>query len=124
MKYVYVAGPYTGPTHDHKSYFAIDRHIMQAAEAARDLAVAGIGFFCPHTHSAHFEVVAPEVPPSFWYELDIYFMGFCDAILMLPGWQESTGSCKERQIMMGAGKPVFYDIVEAVDWAREEVSVG
>jgi hypothetical protein len=25
---------------------------------------------------------------------------------------------------MGAGKPVFYDILEAVDWAREEVSVG
>ena len=117
LKYVYIAGPYTGLHYDHRSYFEIDRNIMRALEAAAALARAGIGFFCPHGHSAHFEVVTPEVGPAFWYELDIHFMKACDALLLLPNWEASKGSVKEKQLMEEWGKPIFYTLDEAIEWA-------
>ncbi len=112
MKYIYIAGPYTGRTHDYQSYFEIHRHITDALEAARELAELGYGFFCPHAHSAHFEVIAPSVKPAYWYELDNHFLEACDAILMLPGWADSTGAVAEGKLARTKGIPVFYSIDE------------
>lgn len=117
LKYVYIAGPYRGKTHDFRSYFEINRNIVQAEEAFAALAQAGIGAFCPHTHSAHFEIKAPDAPPEYWYELDVHFLDACDAILMLDRWEESTGSKKEREYMLLRNKPVLYSVDEALDWA-------
>lgn len=119
MKYVYIAGPYSGKHHDYRSYFEIDAHIRQAQQAAAELARAGVGFFCPHGHSAHFEVITPEVLPSYWYELDEYFLSACDAILMLPGWERSQGSRGERDLSKVVGRPIFYEIDDAIEWATE-----
>lgn len=124
MKYVYVAGPYTGKTHNWQSYYEIDRNIRVAEEMAARLADLGIGFFCPHKHSEHFEVIVPDVGPDFWYELDIHFMKSCDAILMLPNWENSKGSLKEKRIMEELGRPVFYELNDdLVEWADEKVYV-
>jgi len=121
MKFVYIAGPYMGTakTHDHHSYSEIDRNIAQARDALATLARAGVGAFCPHTHSAHFEVITPEVPPAYWYELDIHFLEACDAILMLPRWNESKGAILEKGIAEELGLPVLYDLEEAIQWASE-----
>lgn len=119
MKYIYIAGPYTGLHHDYRSFFEIDRNIMRATEAAAILAREGVGFFNPHGHSAHFETIVPEATKDYWYELDIHFMGACDAILMLPNWQNSKGSLEEKRVMEEWGKPVFYDLDDAVAWAKE-----
>lgn len=125
MKFVYIAGPYMGTAlhHDHRSYSEIDRNIAQARDALASLAQAGVGAFCPHTHSAHFESIVPDVPPSYWYELDIYFLQHCDAILMLPRWEESTGARKEKGIAEAMLMPVFYTLEEAIEWASETSSL-
>jgi hypothetical protein len=131
LKYVYIAGPYRGKTHDYRSYFEIQGNIRQAEEAFAALAQAGIGAFCPHTHSAHFEIKAPDATPEYWYELDMKFLAHCDAILMLPGWEKSKGSLAERRWAINRGKadshypwkfqpdpmPVFYSVEEAIEWA-------
>ena len=118
MRYIYIAGPYTGPTHDHRSFYQIERHILQAAETAKFLCENGIGFFCPHLHSAHFEVIAPDVKPEYWYELDLHLMQACDALYLLPGWENSKGSLRELEIMQEWGRPIFDDLLEVVTWAR------
>ncbi len=107
--YVYIAGPYMGThTHDHHSYFAISQNIANAHEASLQLARAGYGFFCPHTHSAHNEVIAPDLPPTYWYELDMHFLRACDVMLVLPG--ESRGVKQEIALAEQLGIPVFYDM--------------
>jgi len=112
MRFVYIAGKYTGTTHDWRSYFEIEQNINAALAVARELAELGYGFFCPHQHSAHFEVIAPNVQPAYWYELDNHFLESCDAVLMLPGWEQSKGATAERNLALEQGIPVFYTVGE------------
>lgn len=126
MKYIYIAGPYMGPArhHDWRDYSIIDRNIAQARDAFVALAQAGIGAFCPHLHSAHFEVIAPDVGPAYWYELDFRFLRACDALYLLPGWQESTGSLAEKAMAeFELHIPVFEDIDQAIAWAQGQQPV-
>lgn len=122
LRVVYIAGPYTGKHHDHRSFFEIDRNIMWATEAAAELAKRRIPFFCPHSHSAHFEVITPDVPSDYWYKLDLFFLEACHAILMLPGWDHSTGARQEKKLAEEWGFRVFYhpiDLHELEAWAHE-----
>ena len=102
LKTLFLAGPYMGETHDHRSYCQIDHHINVAREAAAWCANNGIFYFCPHLHSAHFEVITPDVSVQFWYALDLRFLSLCDGMLLLPGWAASYGARRERQAMWQA----------------------
>ena len=112
MKIVYIAGPYMGATHDYRSYFEIERNITVAAEAAATLVTHGYGFFCPHLHSAHFEVIVPRAPVEFWRELDCAFLEVCDAMLMVGEWRESKGACHEKRVAEMRGLPVFESLLD------------
>lgn len=122
--YVYVAGPYTGThTHDHRSYFRIHENIMKAKEAGLALASLGYGFFCPHAHSAHNEIIVPHLPVEYWYELDLHFQKACNALLVLPG--ESSGVQGEINLAYSIGQPVFFsmlDLINAIPPFEEEES--
>ena len=106
MKLIYIAGPYMGTrTHDHHAYFAIHANIAKAHEASLTLARLGYGFFAPHVHSAHNEVIAPDIPASYWYALDLHFLPICAAMFVLPG--ESAGVRKEIAAAQALGLPVY-----------------
>jgi len=98
-------------THDHYGYFAIHANIAAAHMAALAVARLGYGFFCPHTHSAHNEVIAPDLAADYWYELDLHFLRVCHAMLVLPG--TSRGVEKERAQAQAWGIPV-YESLEAL----------
>ena len=112
MKILYIAGPYMGPTYRH-----IEANIMDARLAAIELAEAGIGFFCPHLNSAHFEQWTPDVPESFWKTLDMQMLKHCDAILMLPRWDKSSGARAEKVEAERLGLPVFYTVPTSERWS-------
>ncbi len=112
--YVFISGPYTGEyTHDAASYFKIEMNITRAHEVSAALARLGYGFFCPHTHSAHNEVIMPEVLPEYWYELDCHFLRACDALLVLPGY--SKGVEKEMELARSLGMPVFHNLLDLIE---------
>jgi nucleoside 2-deoxyribosyltransferase len=118
VKFIYIAGAYRGVTHDYRSYFEIEENINVAKQAAAQLADAGVGFFCPHTHCEHFEVVTPDVSPEFWYELDLRFLEACDAIYLLPSWARSKGAQREKRVAEELRKPVFFHLDDAIKWAQ------
>ncbi len=113
--YVYIAGPYLGnnPHHDHRSYFRIHENIMRVHEVSLALATMNYGFFAPHVHSAHNEVIAPHLPIDYWYDLDNHFLKACDAILVLSG--ESRGTEAEVLLAYSLEIPVFFSIVDLVN---------
>ena len=113
--YIYCAGPYLGDNahHDYRSYFRIHANIMRVHEVALALASLGYGFFAPHVHSMHNEVIAPHLPPEYWYELDNHFLRACDAILVLSG--ESAGTAAEILLAYSLEMPVFFSFVDLVN---------
>lgn len=108
---VYIAGRYSGA-----DYNQIDQHIGIAREAATDLAKAGVRFFCAHTHTAHFDAIAPNVPEDFYIDLDNFFLEKCTAILLLDNWRESRGAREEKLAAEARGIPIFYDVEDAIMW--------
>jgi hypothetical protein len=84
----------------------------------------GLGFFCPHNHTEHFETKA-SAEENFYRELDMVFLRkIADAILAVPGWEKSSGSRAEIEFAKQKGLPVFFpkspdDLGEITSWARE-----
>lgn len=122
MKIVYIAGPYGNPK---TGYHKIDRNIAQAREAADWLAnLGGIGYFCPHLNSAHFEVIAPDVDNDYWLEMDKEILRRCDAILMIQDWNISKGAMAELDLAQDLGLRCFFCPLdkqlanEILEWSR------
>ena len=108
---IYIAGPYSGrDAHGQQGFMTIEQNILNARLAMAELVRLGYFVFCPHTHSAHFEVITPEIGIDYWYSLDIYFLRFCHALLRLE--EPSSGSDKEVELCHEWGIPIFYTIQE------------
>lgn len=109
LNYVYIAAPYSGrDAHGQQGFMVIEQNILNARNAMKELVTRGYGVFCPHTHSAHFEVITPDIGIDYWYELDLYFLRFCHALLRLEGY--SSGAEKEVKFALDIGIPVYYTI--------------
>lgn len=106
MKLVYVAGPYMSSLEGIAQYHEITDHILEAEEVSLRLAERGIGFFCPHTHTAHFEAKV-SVGEQFYKDLDMELLKKCDAIVLIKGWHNSSGSKAERAYAESVGMPIF-----------------
>ncbi len=95
MKYIYVAGPYTGG-----DPVINTRKAIEAGELLR-----GMGFvpFIPHL-SMIWHLVEPH-DVAFWYEYDNAWVERCDGLIRLPG--ESKGADAEVKLALELGMPVF-----------------
>lgn len=118
LKIVFIAGAYYSEYPEQ-----IKRNIKKAEEYQIALANNRIGFFCPHNHTNGFETKAYAIE-SFYKELDMWFLQRCDAILMLPGWEESKGATAEHEYANKINMKIFYaqspdNIEEIIKWYYE-----
>lgn len=127
MKKVYIAGPYSaflsrevtvnydtkGPAWNNDK---VEYNIYMAKKYAVILANEGIGFFCPHTHTANFHWMA-SAPEDFYKELDLSFVDDCQAILLIDDWEKSSGAQNEYSTMHIQGKPAFK--VSDANWLEQ-----
>lgn len=103
---IYVAGPYSAPTHDE-----IAANIARAEEAGKKLIQSGMIPVIPHRITGHW-----EEDPTFehWSHQDwmdrfcIPLLNRCDAVLMLPGWENSKGTLMELEQARAIGKPIVF----------------
>jgi len=86
---------------------------------------AGIGCFCAHTHTAYHYEKGSTALESFYYELDIIFLQrIADAVLAMPGWEDSRGAKKEVEWAKENNLPIFYpnspeDINDIIEWSEK-----
>lgn len=99
---IYVAGPYTAPTHEQ-----VAANIAAARDAGVALLRMGHRPLIPHTMTAHWDEIYPDVTWGTYIEWLCDLLGGCHAILMLPGWEESRGSCIEHNVAEAMRKGVF-----------------
>jgi len=109
MKYVYVAGPYTGGD--------VVQNVRRAMTAANDLLVAG---YTPHVpHLCHFLHLLNPQPYEVWMRLDFAWLEKCDVMVRLSG--ESSGADREELAARKLGMPVVL-IDELADGWTEKVA--
>jgi hypothetical protein len=120
MKILFIAGPYFSGGAAKK----IEQNIRHAEQYQIALANRGIGFFCPHNHTEHFEIKA-NAPEIFYRKLDMIFLERAvDALLAVPGWENSRGARREIEYAQKRRLKIFYpsspqDLDEVEKWAKQ-----
>lgn len=114
MKVVYVAGPFRGP-----NAWEIEENIRRAERLALQVWRRGVACLCPHTNTRFYQGAADD---SLWLEGDLAMLARCDAILMTPDWERSSGARNERDFAAQCGLPVLYDLDQLDAWLSAERS--
>ena len=89
---VYISGPITGHD-DYKEKFA---------KVEKELTAKGHIAINPARLNDLVELTYEE-----YMQMDMLLLSFCDAIYMLPGWQQSRGANREYGYALGAGKTIL-----------------
>lgn len=129
MKTVYVAGAFRAPTP-----WEVEQNVRKAENLALALARVGAAPLCPHPMFRFFNGLLDD---RFWLEATLELLRRCDALALLPSWEQSSGSQGEKAEAERLGRPIFYigtrgEIPAGLtDWLRkddgddfEEAAVG
>lgn len=108
MKVIYVAGPFRGP-----GSWAIENNIRRAEALSLEVWRLGAAAVCPHTNTRFFQGAAPD---DVWLDGDLAILAKCDAILMTPDWERSSGARAEESFARAQGLPVFYALDALSAW--------
>jgi hypothetical protein len=111
MKAIYIAGPFRG-----KTPWDVENNIRNAEAFGLHVARLNAIPRIPHTMYRFFD---GSLPDEFWLEAAMSLLRTCDAILLIPGWQRSSGSKAERAEAEGLGKKVLYSVAEVEEWLEE-----
>jgi len=123
MKIVFIAGAYMGGE-ENRNRESIERNIREAEKYQVALGDAGVGFFCPHNHTEHFEEKS-TAPEEFYRKLDRTVLErACDGILVVSGWESSEGTKLEIEWAKENDVPIFFpkspaDLSEVINWAKD-----
>lgn len=116
MRVVYVAGPFRAVNPDGTAdQWKQEQNIRRAEELALEVWRAGAACICPHINTRFFQGAAPD---DVWLDGDLAILAKCDAVLMTPDWQRSSGARAEHQFAGQRGIRVFYDLDTLRDWLR------
>lgn len=108
MKVVYIAGPFRGP-----NSWEIEENIRRAERLALDAWKLGAAVICPHTNTRFFQGAAPD---NIWLDGDLAILGKCDAILMTPDWERSSGARAECAYAQDHKIPVLLTLEDLAFW--------
>jgi hypothetical protein len=95
---VYVSGKYSGD---------IDANIEIAAQIAAQLWDEGHAVICPHMNTAHFENRCLATWENY-IAGDLNMISRCDAMVMIPGWEDSKGAVVEKDYAEKLHIPIWY----------------
>lgn len=114
MTVVYVAGPFRA-----RSAWAIEDNVRNAETLSLGVWKRGMVALCPHTNARFFH---EELPDAQLLTGDLELLRRCDAVLLVPGWERSSGTLAEKVHADAHGIPVFTDLDVLAHWAstREE----
>ena len=113
MIVVYVAGPFRGENH-----WDIAENIRNAERLALEVWRLGAVAICPHANTAHFQGAAPD---DVWLEGDLELVRRCDAMIMTPDWERSTGAREEFRFADKIVKiPIFHSTKQLAEWLNHE----
>lgn len=95
----YIAGPYRAD-----SEWGVLSNIRKAEQVA--LAVWGLGIpaLCPHKNTMLF---GGALPDTTWLDGDLVMLRRSDILVLVPGWENSSGTKAEVKLARALGIPIF-----------------
>lgn len=118
MKVVYVAGPFRSMNANGKSNaWGVQTNIMSAMAVALEVWKLGHVALCPHANTMFFQD-ADGCEDDVWLKGDLELLNRCDAIMMAPGWERSSGAKAELAHSVMRGLPAFYDLKSLATWLK------
>ena len=110
---IYVAGKYgqsAGLSTEEKL-----ANVNIAIEAGRQLILKGHNPYIPHL--SHYIDLDWEESPDWerWMEIVTPWIGFCEAMLMLPNWTDSIGATREHRMAYDLRRIIYYRIEKVPD---------
>lgn len=104
---VYIAGPYS-PTFDKTT----EQNIKAAGEMAKLCWMNGLTAICPQMNTAHFDGVADA---ETFYIGDLEILERCDALILMPNWEESFGARMEKIYARKIGIPIYHSVEDCLN---------
>lgn len=109
MKVIYIAGPFRAPTQ-----WEIAENIRAAERVGMAVIKAGAMPLIPHANTQHSHGSASD---QFFLDGTLELMRRCDAVVMVPGWEKSQGSCGEKKEAERLGLPVLeYPVGRVIEY--------
>ena len=109
MRVVYVAGPFRAGANQWKQ----EQNVRRAEALALDVWKLGAVAICPHSMTRFYQGALPD---DVWLDGDLELLHRCDAILMMPDWEQSMGARAEHRAATEWKQHVFYNIDDVYDW--------
>lgn len=101
MQIAYIGGPYRASTK-----LGVIRNVLKARKIAKKYWRKGYAVFCPHLNSALMDGIAPE---EVFLKGDLEFLQYADILVVIPGWERSTGTLGEIEFAKAKGIPIIYE---------------
>lgn len=111
MRVVYVAGKFTGA-----NGWEVARNIRRAESWGFAVAEAGAMPFIPHANTASFHNTLTD---AFWYQGTLEMLRRCDAIILVPGWEDSKGALAEVAEAKKLNMPIFTGVGPLRTWLAQ-----
>ncbi len=119
-KIIFIAGPVRGDG----SREAQLKNVTIAKQFADLFIDNQIPFYSPHLNVDQEIIESGKSLSKFSWDLNAAFLRRCDALAVLPGWENSSGTKEEIENAAKRNIPVFYLTEEGVfkemkDWLQE-----
>lgn len=104
MKVVFIAGPFRG-----RNTWEVEQNVRRAEELALKVAELGATPLCPHTNTRFFDGLLND---RFWLAAAQELLRRSDAVMLVEGWEGSTGTQGEIELAKQERIPVFASLYE------------
>ena len=111
---VYVAGKYSDD-----NVMDVLKNIGRGEQLSAEVFKHGFAPFCPW-HDKDFVIRLPHagLTKEMFYEYSIVWLKCCDCVLLVPGWETSSGTLEEIKIAKEIGIPVFETMEELIEFRK------
>lgn len=110
---VYIAGAITSTGEGHPTIGFLT-NIRNGIRATVEVLLKGYAPFCPFIDYQYWFLLrdGEKIPVEAIFKVSCSFLEVCNAVLVVPGWENSYGTKNEIELAGSLSIPVFYSLEE------------